>query len=177
MSKPREIWKPVPEWETYQVSNLGRVIGPKGKKSFGSVTSHGYRQFTLIRGKTSRSFRVHRLVMRAFVGYSELEVNHKNGIKADNRLSNLEYVTRHENRRHAVKTGLWKPKKGSKNGTAKLQEIDVYAIRILLAYEFRNCYLKELFGVSNSTIDFIKRDKLWKHVKNKDWQAFKEKIK
>lgn len=62
---------------------------------FGATNGTGY-QYVFAGGKTRR---IHRLVMEAFVGFSDLEVNHKNGIRADNRLGNLEYCTRSYNQR------------------------------------------------------------------------------
>lgn len=51
--------------------------------------------------------KIHQLVMFAFVGYQEnMQVNHKDGNKANNQLSNLEYVTNEENRIHALENGL-----------------------------------------------------------------------
>ena len=54
-----------------------------------------------------KKFSVHRLVMNEFVGPSELEVNHKDGNKTNNSLTNLEYVTGDENKHHAAITGLY----------------------------------------------------------------------
>ena len=60
---------------------------------FGCATSDGYRKI-----RTSRGLKqVHRLIMEAFHGPSNLEVDHKNGIRDDNRLANLRYCTRREN--------------------------------------------------------------------------------
>lgn len=61
-----------------------------------------------------RTFKVHRLVMLSFVGEHPVKntVNHKNGVKDDNSLYNLEWMDNFEQQRHAIKTGLKKFKKG-----------------------------------------------------------------
>ena len=110
-----EIWKDVKGFEgQYQVSNLGevkslerRVLHKNGvttavrEKILKECSNpKGYRLITLYTKNKRYSQQVHRLVMRTFVGESELEVNHKNGDKSDNRLSNLEYNTLRENMNH-----------------------------------------------------------------------------
>lgn len=94
-----EIWREVPGYEgRYWVSDFGRIKNRRGfsylfnKRGYVGVKLH-------LKGK-KRNFFVHRIVMMSFIGGSHLQVNHKNGIKTDNRLINLEYVTQEENFRH-----------------------------------------------------------------------------
>lgn len=124
MSKSKSIvcterWLPVVGYEgIYAISDLGRVKRVahlvERKNRFGPFTyvigerllskrvkRNGYEQVNLYKDGAMRSMLVHRLVMSAFVGPSDLEVNHKNEIKTDNRLSNLEYVTSSENSRYS----------------------------------------------------------------------------
>lgn len=106
-------WKPVKDYEGYyEVSSDGdirRIKGGKGAKLGvflrGKTGNSGYHEVCLAKeGKHSWKL-AHRLVAEAFLGESDLHVNHKNCDKLDNRLSNLEYVTQSENMRHAVANG------------------------------------------------------------------------
>lgn len=110
-----EQWRDVPGYENYySVSNLGRIR--QDATGFGRTPGHiraqalrrGYLGITLHRDSTSKTFAVHRLVAAAFLGPcpDNLNVNHNDGNKLNNRLTNLEYVTRSENQRHAVRLGL-----------------------------------------------------------------------
>lgn len=113
----KEIWKEVPGFNgMYLVSNKGRVLSKYRKKETylkGDVDRDGYIKFVLQSAPKNKYLKIfaHRLVMLVFVGPSSLMVNHKNGIKNDNRLKNLEYCTPRENSYHAhnvIKT-MWTP--------------------------------------------------------------------
>jgi hypothetical protein len=149
------------------VSNLGRVKRVHMGNGLtvldlGCEMSIGYYCVNVL-GKVEY---VHRLVMEAFHGPSELQVNHKNGIKTDNRLENLEYVTPAENIQHALENGLKVALRGSQKTSAKLNEREVRQIKILYmmgGYSHRS--LADIFGVCHKGIWSILKGKKWGHVK------------
>jgi hypothetical protein len=108
----QEIWKDITwyEWK-YQASNLWRIKSLKNNKwGLGGNkilkpqnNSRWYYKIIL----EWKKFYVHRLVMWAFKWESILDVNHKNGIKSDNKLENLEYCTRSYNIKHSFNE-LWR---------------------------------------------------------------------
>lgn len=118
----REEWKDIKGYEgLYQVSNLCRVkgldriiISKNGISVFhkGAIKkqslSHGYLTTTLHKDTKNKRHYVHRLVAQAFIPNPENkpQINHKNGIRSDNDLSNIEWTTQSENMIHAYKTGL-----------------------------------------------------------------------
>jgi hypothetical protein len=129
-SLPGEIWKDVVGLEdSYMVSNLGRVKskertiqqisrwGSEMKKPYPEkiIVPSSNRAYLIIGLSKSKKLTVHRLVATHFIPNPENkpEINHINGIKFDNRVENLEWVTRSENTIHGFKTGLIKTKKGS----------------------------------------------------------------
>jgi len=94
-----EIWEKVSWAKNYLISNLGNVFSLKSKRLMKkNVSNRGYERVT-IKGK---QVSVHRLVCVAFLGENKNKkiVNHKNGIKTDNRIENLEWVTCRENTMH-----------------------------------------------------------------------------
>lgn len=168
-----EIWKPVPmpEWgDAYDVSNLGRVrrIKPACGSTVGKIlkpvnATKGYYQVSL--GRHCNAL-IHRLVAEAFIGPCppKHEVNHKNGIKTDNRIDNLEYVTSFENNKHAVDLGLRWRHRGEAHHSAKLTAKTVQAIRELLAQGVRQATIARRYGLSRSVVSRIKQGKTWKHI-------------
>jgi hypothetical protein len=89
----------------------GRIDNRKGKKLKFATDKDGYYRITLSNNGKRKSYYVHRLVARTYLKdyNNNLQVNHINGTKTDNRIENLEMVTLQENIKHSIKTGL-KPK-------------------------------------------------------------------
>ena len=112
-----EEWRDIPEYEgLYQASNLGRVRSLPRTTTSGRIIKpynnphNGYVYVTLSKNNRRIGKRLHRLVIGAFNGESELQVNHIDGDKRNNKLDNLEYCTQSENMKHAYKLGLEKKK-------------------------------------------------------------------
>lgn len=113
----QETWKKIRGFPDYAASNLGRVKrirNTRGAKSGsvlkGSPNGGGYLSVGLRRNGQSFSRRIHCLVAEAFIGPRPegLYINHKDGDKQNNDVSNLEYVTPGENVIHALDLGLRK---------------------------------------------------------------------
>lgn len=107
----KECWKPVNGYESiYEISSFGNLKNIKtGRMMHPSKNGQGYMIITLSKNNHQRMARVHRLVALAFLSQGEAMrrvVNHKDGDKINNNISNLEWVTPKINSKHAVETGL-----------------------------------------------------------------------
>lgn len=105
-----EVWKDVSGYDgKYQVSNTGKVRNARGSILKPTGKSDRYHTVRLYRsGKVFKDWLVHRLVANEFLGMpgDGYEVNHIDGNRYNNNVSNLEWVTHRENMIHAVKHGL-----------------------------------------------------------------------
>lgn len=169
-----EIWRPAAGWvDLYEVSNIGRLRRVKthaGKPTETYSSPHkkrsGYIDLWLWRdGKPTRKI-AHRLVWESFVGPipDKMVMNHKNGVRDDNRLENLEVVTQSENIKHGFRRGRKpanNPSKGVKNGGAKLNEAAVRDIRRLRKEGLSQREVAEKYGVSIGLVSLIHRRRLW----------------
>ena len=109
-----EVWKRMSHNPNYLISNTGRIRRIGHDIDHSTRNSKGYLVTDLYSNGTRKTFRVHRLVAEEFIPnpYNKPEVNHIDGNKNNNNYSNLEWVTKKENCRHAWDNGLAKPSYG-----------------------------------------------------------------
>lgn len=165
-----EIWKVIPGFDgLYEASNLGRIrskarirrsgVPLRGRVLKPTVSRGGYLQVALTNMDGIRKdMKVHRLVAMAFLSNPENkeQVNHKNGVRNDNRLENLEWCTCSENHRHAFDVlgkVASKPMLNKPATTRKLTREQVEAIK---SDTRAQTAIARDYGVSQQTISNIK---------------------
>jgi hypothetical protein len=180
-----ETWRDIPEWiGYYQASSLGRIrsidriifnswgmpMYRRGKILKPAKTKAGYLTVNLQAGPNNKiTIGVHRLVAFAFLDniFNLPEVNHINTLRDDNRVENLEWVTKSENVTHTYYMGN-KSVKGSKNPSAKLSDKDVEIIKDLYAtgkYSFAS--IGRHFNVKYNCIADIIKGNTWNNTGKK----------
>lgn len=180
-----ETWLPVVGYEGfYEVSNWGRIRTlPRILAT--QFNNQAYGRVRLFNDEGGKRFSVHGLVAAAFIGPRPTpihEVNHKDGNPANNRIENLEYLTRLENMRHSFEV-LGNPKplngerhnskthpetfpRGENHGNAKLIGRDIRRIRSLYAKGgISQPALAREYGVTQKVIWSIVNYVTWRHVK------------
>lgn len=179
-----EIWKDVEELDNlYQVSNHGR-IKRKRRKNKTKRREAGYfwasEKILNIKPNTDwypiltvridgvkSLFYIHRLVAKCFIPNPENkpQVNHINGNKKDNHVTNLEWVTSSENRLHAHRIGL-KNNRGEKHSRHVLTESQVLLIRKEFSDNpnLKKAHIARQYKVTKSTIRALLNRKSWKHI-------------
>ncbi len=157
---PGEEWRPVAGFGSrYTISNMGRIIGVKGLMR-PATDNHGYRIICLHHNRAQTMKKMHALVAEAFIGSrpEKADINHKNGVKSDNRAVNLEYISRSENLLHAIAGGKMKTLHPRTNVFRSEQVIAIRASAESCAT------LAARYGVHHNTIRKIRRRTRWTRV-------------
>lgn len=174
-----EIWKDIAGFEgKYQISNLARVKSLNRVVIRGNgvpqtikerilktcLNPSGYEHAVVQNGVKTKHLSVHRLVAIAFIDNPKGKkyINHIDGVKTNNQISNLEWVTRSENELHAHRIGL-KDSRGEKASRSKLTESQVFEIRELRGKETGRA-VADNYGVQHACIFAIWNNRTWQHV-------------
>lgn len=157
------ITKPFPLNPRYLVTSDGHILSMTNGEPLKPTDLRGYKRCHLRIDGKGKSMLVHRVVAITFLDNPEnfKEVNHKNGIKHDNRVENLEWVTRERNMSHAFQNGL-NTNTGVNNGRCVLTEQLVREIyQRLLDDGGQVKALADEHGVSIGCVARIKSKKNW----------------
>lgn len=161
------MWKTIDGFrQKYLVNRRGQIWScHRSKILCPHIDRDGYVIVTLATGKHKNcKRRVHRLVLETFVGPcpANHECLHKNGRTSDNRIRNLQWGTRRQNKQDELRHG--RRNRGARNGGAKLSEQQVRAIRLELKRGTLGCVLAKTFKVSRTAISRIALRQRWKHL-------------
>lgn len=124
--------KKIKSYPNYSCDKQGNVYSPH-RKLKQSKRGNGYLCVTICNEYGRKTRNVHRLIIETFISNpdNKQQVNHKNGIKNDNRIENLEWVTQSENTIHAIENGLYKlPKQNRKDLSKPIKQYSLDGIFI-----------------------------------------------
>ena len=158
------MFQQLKEDSRFEISQSGIIRNVKTKYIKSQyISDTGYYMITISKNNKSKPYRVHRLLANNFIKNPKKlkEVNHIDGNKLNNDLSNLEWVSHFGNMQHAFSTGLAN-NTGIKNGMSKLNEIKVREIKELLKQGISQYKIAKKYNVSRSAILKIHLNKTWK---------------
>ncbi len=169
----REKWKPIPEWEVYEVSSLGRVRR-RGRILKTDKCGWGEKRNMLDMCDAPRRKKEHisRLVLKAFIGpppFPKAEARHLNDIKTDDRLKNLAWGTHKQNMEDGVRNEVYNPSR--RLTVEQVAEVKIWLASIPWPLYGKFQFIGELVGLHKSHVFMIYKDKFWEYV-----EADKERV-
>jgi len=176
----KEIWKAIEGYSNYMVSSFGivksieRTIIDKNGVEYKkrekvlkqNINDKGYKLSYIYDANVKRkTISTHRLVAKAFISNPKKlkTVNHINGIKTDNRVENLEWLSNTDNMRHAYDNGIRANKHmlGNKNNKVNYDLSIINKIKKMIKDKNTGVSIAEKFKISTSLVSIIKRNKHW----------------
>ena len=159
------MWKEAYGFNNYLCNEKGEIyslLSAKIMKTHGDKDGYQQLRMTVEKGRAV-TVKAHRLIAQTFLPNPENKpfVNHKNGNKEDNAISNLEWCTAKENNVHARQTGLLNDY-GVNNSRAVCNEETLKEIRTLIAEGKGNTEIEKITGISNKVISNIRRGRNYK---------------
>lgn len=167
-----QVWVQVPDWPEYEVSSKGQVrswkpVRNKAKRPVEprllkqKTDKDGYKEVRLYKSGRSKSFKVHALVLRGFIGPPgpSIVCRHIDGIRDNNILTNLKWGTPKENSEDSLTHGT--RRKGEDINTAKLTE---KSVEIIKTSKDSLSNLGRYYGVTPTTVRNVKVGRTWQHT-------------
>lgn len=148
-------------------SKTGEIFSNKSNmnRPLGSISKGGYLETGISIENIPFRMKIHRLAWRLYYGKWPMgTINHKNGIKHDNRIENLEDITIQENLKHSIYE-LGNHWIGENHGKSILTEKEILEIREkYIPWKYTMRMLADEYNVCYSTIQGIITKKYWKHI-------------
>lgn len=151
----------------YYATEDGHIYSSKSRRLITErLNNKGYKIVNLSIDGKCKTFSVHRLIAQAYIPNPNNlpTINHKNGIKTDNRIENLEWVTFSENTTHAVATGLLMPAKGRDTKNGRFEDEDIKRIKELYSQGLSQYKIAEMYNVTRGTIQQILNGHTYSYV-------------
>jgi DNA-binding transcriptional regulator YiaG len=168
----RERWKVIKDYPNYRISSKGRLYSKRKLRCVNPEhTKKGYLRYRLFQNGSVANVYAHVLVARAFIPNPENkpQVNHLDGVKANNHVENLDWVTNSENMQHAYDTGIISRKRKidgipihtHKTKPPRKTRLTIFQVREIRKSQLKGSQLAKIYGVTRATISLIRLNKIY----------------
>lgn len=163
--RPVILYKEFPHNPLYIIHEDGNIFSVKLNRFLKGSDHQGYTRYKIFIEGERKSLLGHRIVAMTFLPNPDnlAEVNHIDGNRSNNNLSNLEWVSREGNQQHAFRTGL-NSNKGSKNGKAEMDETTSRQMYLELLSGKTILEVSKEFGYSKSSLSKLKAKVTWAEI-------------